>query len=127
MKPLLTCLMLASFALPAHAGEATIVETDDGYVVELSGEATEKTTGPGVPPAAPGASAAAAVAPPPAAPTPPGSSATPFIVPNRTPSAQAPADRPERPARAQNRRDRTRPSRGVGSGFDDAGGDAVGE
>jgi len=39
----MTCLMLFAFASPVHAGHGTIEETDDCYIVEYSGDATDKT------------------------------------------------------------------------------------
>lgn len=44
MKTFMTCLMLFAFASPVHAGHGTIEETDDCYIVEYSGDATDKTT-----------------------------------------------------------------------------------
>jgi hypothetical protein len=46
MKTIMTCLMLFAFASPVHAGHGTIEETDDGYIVEYSGDATDKTDKP---------------------------------------------------------------------------------
>jgi hypothetical protein len=42
MKPIMACLMLAALAAPAYAGHGSIEETDDGYVVEYSGDTAEK-------------------------------------------------------------------------------------
>jgi hypothetical protein len=46
MKTVLACLMmLAALATHAQAGHGTIEETDDGYVVEYSGDAADKQAG----------------------------------------------------------------------------------
>jgi len=54
------CLLLLVLAVPAYAGHGTIEETDEGFIVEYSGDASDKaTTGgaqmaPGSPQTAPG-------------------------------------------------------------------------
>ena len=42
MKTILTCVILSAFAVPVHAGHGSIEETDDGYIVEYSGDSAEK-------------------------------------------------------------------------------------
>jgi hypothetical protein len=73
MKAILTRLLLTALALPvfavtAHAGQWTIEETDDNYVVEYKGDPGDKTADKAAPkpggqaPGAPAASAAPAPA-----------------------------------------------------------------
>lgn len=42
MRTLLFCLLICASALPAVAGQWSIVETDDAYIVEYTGDASDK-------------------------------------------------------------------------------------
>ena len=42
MRVLTLCLLLTALALPAHAGHGTIEETDDAFIVEYTGDASDK-------------------------------------------------------------------------------------
>lgn len=96
------CLLLLVLAAPAYAGHGTIEETDEGFIVEYSGDATDKAA-PGSAQAAPGGVQVAGSA-------------------NRAPDAQAaqspaPDGDPRSDARSQARKGRaTRPRPRSGEG-----------
>ena len=96
------CLTIACCASQVHAGQWTIEETDENYIVEFNGAQTEKPAEKPAPPKLPQPPGAPAATPAPASPPP----ATVL------PAAQG----TERAAkiREQNRRERTRPPRPPG-------------
>jgi hypothetical protein len=100
MKPIMACLMLAALATPAYAGHGSIEESDEGYVVEYSGDTTEKQDDKGAQKPAP-------VAPPTAQ---PGQAA-----PRQTVETPVGGSAEDIPARARPR-DQSRRERGQRSG-----------
>jgi hypothetical protein len=104
VKVLFAWLALTCFALPAQAGQWTIEETDDNYIVEYSSEpaekpaekTTEKPALPGRPPAATAASPAAPAATPAPGPLPPAEA-----------KPAAPGGEPAARVRDQSRRERS--------------------